>query len=190
MMLRGPFLVLLAFGALLLPGGTAAQPTDLAGVWVFDPAASDTLELQPSDTAQTRQNRFRVGVLGGYPPQSRSIRDPQRMRDAVDAVSRPPERINIAQDDSTVTVSFDSAQPITLYPDGRKVRRMWLDDGEVRVRVRWEGRALRIERLLETQIEVLQTVERDGATLTITTIVEGPIPRRLEVRRVYRLERD
>ena len=61
MMLRGSSLVLCAFCALLLPARTAAQPADLSGTWVFDPAASDTLELQPSDTARTRQNRFRVG---------------------------------------------------------------------------------------------------------------------------------
>jgi hypothetical protein len=173
-------------------GRAAAQAADLAGVWILDAAASDTLELEPSDTAQARSSRFRPGAggwAGGYPPRSRSIRDPERMRDAVDAVAHPAAALYIAQDDSTVTISFDGAQPITLHADGRRVERDWLTQYGVRIRTRWHDRALRIERELPSQVEIRETWTRDGATLTIETVVEGPIPRRLQLKRVYQMER-
>ena len=173
---------------LVLAASASAQSADIRGVWALDAAASDTLELAKSDTAVAARPRFRVGLggwYGGFPPKSRSIRDPRRMRDAVDAVDDPAETIVIVQDDSTVTLSFDAAPPITLFADGRKEHRTWGDHDGVKVRARWVDGALRIERELESQVEIVETYRRDGEVLTITSIVEGPILRRIELRRVY-----
>jgi hypothetical protein len=173
---------------LVLAASASAQSVDIRGVWALDAAASDTLELTKSDTAFAARPRFRLGLggwYGGFPPQSRSIRDPRRMRDAVDAVGDPAENIVILQDDSTVTISFDAAPPLTVFTDGRKEHRAWRDRDGVKVRARWDDGALRIERELESQVEIVETYRRDGDVLTITSVVEGPILRRIELRRVY-----
>jgi len=166
------------------PTDAVAQPPQLAGVWDLDLAASDTLELEPSDTTLTRRSRVRIGF--GYPPQSRSIRDPLRMRDAVDAISPRATTLYIAQDDSTITVSFDTAPPVILYPDGRKVEGYWNAHYDVRTRTRRDDDALIVERKLPNLLEIRETWTLDPATLTVRTVVDGPIPRRLEQKLVYK----
>jgi hypothetical protein len=185
-MSRTPMHLLIAFLALLPAAGAAAQdPPDLTGVWVLNEAESDTIAL-PSSDSERNHRAVRIGV-NGWPAgvQHRSISDPYRMRRAVQAVRDAPDRLFIVRTDTTATLSFDAEPPATFWTDGRDVERLWTDGEPVEVRAEWEGGALRITRELEEEIEVTDTYRLSGRRLVVRTVVEGPIPRRIELRRVY-----
>jgi hypothetical protein len=179
---------LLAAAAFAIPtaapnavGGQQSQ--DLTGVWILNVAESDTIGLPAVEAERRPSFRFRIGWSGGSP--YRSISDPARMRRAIEAVRDAPERIFIVRTDTTAILSFDAEPPITLWTDGREVDRIWLDGETVEVQAEWDGGTLRIRRELEEDLEVTDTYRLSGRRLIVRTVVEGPIPRRIELRRVY-----
>lgn len=167
-----------------VPNAAGGQPSqDLTGVWVLNVAESDTIGLPAVEAERRPSFRFRIGWSGGAP--YRSIADPARMRRAIEAVRDAPDRIFIVRTDTTAVLSFDAEPPITLWTDGREVDRIWLEGETVEVQAEWRGGTLRIRRSLEEDLEVTDTYRLSGRRLIVRTVVEGPIPRRIELRRVY-----
>jgi hypothetical protein len=175
-----------AAAIVLAPPDAAAmrQPQDLTGVWILNAAESDTIGLPVLDAERRRSIRFRIGWSAGASPY-RSISDPARMRRAVEAVRDAPDRIFLVRTDTTAVLSFDAEPPVTLWTDGREVVRVWPDGETVTVRAQWKDGTLRITRELKEDLEVTETYRLSGRRLVVRTIVEGPIPRRIELRRVY-----
>ena len=168
-----------------VPNAAVGQPPqDLMGVWILNEAESDTIALPTVEAERRPSFRFRIGWPVGGPPY-RSISDPARMRRAIEIVRDAPERIFIVRTDTTAILSFDAEPPITLWTDGRPVDRIWLDGETVEVQAKWDGGALRIRRDLEEDLQVTDTYRLSGRRLIVRTVVEGPIPRRIELRRVY-----
>jgi hypothetical protein len=182
-------ILIAALSAAFLAAPAGAQsPGDLSGVWELDAAASDTIALPSIDSSRDRRGGVRIGIGGrsGRIPPNRSIQDPERQRQAIEAVRVAPARVFVVRGEGAVTISFDAHPPITLDTDGRSVDRFWTDHEEVEVRARWKDGALLIERELGSGLEIADTYSLDGEDrLTVHTIVEGPIPRRIELRRVY-----
>jgi hypothetical protein len=173
-----------ALAALLSIHAAAAQgQADLTGVWVLSQAESDTIGLPAVESERSRSSiRLRIGWPNGP---YRSIADPGRMRRAIEAVRDAPDRIFLARTDTTVAISFDAEPPMTFWTDDRVVERVWTGGEPVEVRAEWEGSTLRITRVLEEDIEVTDSYRLSGRRLTVRTVVEGPISRRIELRRIY-----
>lgn len=177
-------------------GSTAAQSTAsvLQGVWDLLPAESedvDSLDLEAQQKAPRPPRAVRpgaarpAGVPGGF-GFPRGF-DPQLTRDALDLLRRSPDRLALSFNHDTLTLVAGDAAPYALVTNGRKVKRPWIDGRDAEIKASLRGNELRIERKLENDLKITEQYELNEATgrLIVTTEVDGPMPRRLELRRVF-----
>jgi hypothetical protein len=196
-----PFVPLLILAATLaLPSAARAQAAlaDLAGTWALDTAASDDTKALEEEAAKPAARmpgergpvRVRVGgdprmyPGGGFGPARRF--DPALLQLAVNAVKEPAARITIAIAGDTVLIARGDSAPETFVANGRKVKRPWLE-GEAEIRAEWKDGRLRIERKLENDLKFEETWTIDAAArrVSVTTVIDGPITRKISVLRVY-----
>ena len=175
-----------------------ARLSDLAGTWALDTAASDDTKALEEEAAKPAASmpgergpvRVRVGgdpriyPGGGFGPARRF--DPALFQLAVNAVKDPAERVTIAIAGDTVLIARGDSAPETFVANRRKVKRPWLE-GEAEIRAEWKDGRLRIERKLENDLKFEETWTLDAAArrLTVKTVVDGPITRKISVLRVY-----
>jgi hypothetical protein len=168
----------------------AVQRSSLAGLWKFNVDQSD------SDLGDKVQQAFRPGAhrggfggeggRGGRPVPGSTGREP----DGTNMMSslRPVLQLLIEQDDSSVTISDAAGQMLTYRTDGRKLKEILLNGNETDITAGWKEGRLIIERKFKHSGAVKETYERDPASGKLIVLVKlsgGPMPRTLEVRRVY-----
>ena len=192
--------LLLVVSVLACPSTTAARQdaSSLEGVWVLNAAATDDLDelAAEADEAAARAAgerpsvRVRIGGGGVYPNRGFGAPrqfDPALLKLAVDAVKDPSARVSIALAGDTVLVARGDSAPEAFVVDGKTVKRSWLDDPEAEIRAEWKDGGLRIRRELENDLEFEERWAIEPATgrLIVTIEIDGPITRRIEVKRVY-----
>jgi hypothetical protein len=193
-------ILILAGSSLGVPSGARAQAAlaDLAGTWALDTAANDDTKALEEEAAKPAARmpgergpvRVRVGgdarvyPGGGFGAARRF--DPALFQLAVNAVKDAPARITIAVTGDTVLIARGDSAPETFVANGRKVKRPWLE-GEAEIRAEWKDGRLRIERKLENDLKFEETWTVDAVTrrLIVQTVVDGPITRKIELRRSY-----
>lgn len=198
--------ILIASGlAIAMPSSSRAQDarSDLAGTWQFNPEHSDDTEQLAREAGRGLPRPPgakgvlvgpREGIATGGPPigiaggfgMPRGF-DPELIRQAVAEAMVTAERLVLAFKGDTLLLSLDGTAPYVIVTNGKKLRRAWVDGSDVEIKASWKGRQLRIERKLENELKVTDTyqVDPESQRLVITTKVDGPIPRDIEVDRVY-----
>jgi hypothetical protein len=124
--LRAPVLASIAVCALAAPVvSIKAQQTDLEGVYVVDPAASDNIEA--AITRGTADMNFAIRSLA----RSRTSKTNPRY-----------ERIEVRRNATTITVKYDARPPLELPADGRSVPWVREDGATYKVSAQWSASQL------------------------------------------------
>lgn len=175
-------------------GRLAAQSAEpeVAGIWSFLPAESESVDALDAQQKSPRPPRAvrggsarPAGVPGGF-GFPRGF-DPQLTRDALEILRKTPDRLAISANGDTMVLVFGDAAPYAVITNGKKIKRPWVDGTEAEIKASFRGRVLRIERKLENELKITEEYEVDWTSghLVVTKEIDGPMPRRLELRSVY-----
>lgn len=178
-----------------------APVADLSGSWVLNPEQSDNPadQLQRGGAQGPRAGgiggrggfgggRGGRGGRGGWGGGRGGGIDREAMREVFRRIREAPARIELAQTDSTVIVTFDTQAADTLYTDGRKIKREFGEGREVEIRARWDAGGLSVERRLGDGIKLTErfVFSSEVNQLFVITRLEIRGQRReIEFRRVY-----
>lgn len=157
--------------------GVRPRHPDLSGTWI--------LNFEESEDPRAQMQRDRPpppGARPGAPPRV----NPQGMRTPMRAILQGQLAFKLVQADSTVTFAAVEGTELVCYTDGRWEEQSVEGLGDVRVRARWKGKKLVLDRELEYDLKISQTYElaSDGRQLYVKVKVSGG-PRTIEFRRVY-----
>lgn len=196
------FSILIAIGLIFgASASTAAQDARqlLAGIWSLNRAHSvdadslerDAIESLPRPPGARgvilgRTSPRPIGIAGGFGP-PRGF-DPELVREAVNEASNAAQRVVLTfKAADTLLLGRDHDAPYVLVVNGKRSKRSWIDGTQVDIKASWKNRGLRIERRLENDLEITQTfaLDQKSGRLIVTTEVDGPIPREIEVEHVY-----
>jgi hypothetical protein len=173
--------VVTAFAAAPARQHAAADTTNLAGVWSFNPSLSripedigfgmDMLRTttdpsgrgDPSGTSQTVLFR-------------ESADDAARREHLVNEVRRPPEELRITQTETTIVIVGDRGQPRTFSLDGREsMQKVGLISAAASAR--WNGPRLdvryKVEENREVHLEYSRTTDPDRLTIDVRFVERG-----------------
>jgi hypothetical protein len=176
----------------------APEDVDLAGTWVLNTEESDN-PGPPTDQVGAPGMGERGGMMpppggmGGRPggPGGRGGMggmDPEEMRQTMDVVREAARRIDLLQDDSTVTLKYDQRPPLVLHIDGRELEQQLPSDTKLKIRAGWQGRYFVVERKIDGGGTITEQYYKSSVTdqLQIITRVElGRMPQPMEFMRVY-----
>jgi len=106
---------------------------------------------------------------------------------ALAAVRRGEARITIVQTDTTIHFDYADASYFDMVPNGHKQDDVWRNVGRITSMARWTEAGLLLQRKTEDGVTVLQTFARPAGSneLTVTTVINGPVPRPVNEKRVY-----
>lgn len=191
LVLAGLGLAGFAFGT----NSAVAQEPTIVGRWTLNKDESDDpREMMREARGQGPLGRPPGGGMGGGPGGGRRPRfggpgrggNPERMGNTMQMVMRAVQQIEIARDDSTVTVTFGDRPPLQLRTNGKKQKLKLEDIGEVEFKSLWEQNELVMERKVGG-IELKQWYKPspDGTQLYVITQVKGGRFPDLLFRRVY-----
>ena len=187
----------LATAAVTPPAQKPSRP-HLAGSWELNPEKSQTQQREgiargyPGGMGRGPRGpgggSF-PGRGGGEPP---SEEFPDLSRNGGDRgmreLLRPKPHLEIAQTDSSVSITDDAGWERDLLPDGRKVREELSQGGPAEVQSEWKGEKLVSLRKLDQGAEVKETFALDKKTGELVVELEVKskrMPRPIEMRRVY-----
>lgn len=146
--------------------GVTARHPDLSGTWV--------LNFEQSEDLRSQMQRARPRV------------NPQEMQARMRAILQGQLAFRLVQADSTVSLAGVEGVQLVYRTDGRWEEVSEEGFGDVRVRARWKGKKLVLDRELEGGLKVSHTYELapDGQQLYVNVKISGG-PRDIEFRRVY-----
>ena len=187
----------LATAAVTPPGQRPSRP-QLAGSWELNPEKSRTEQREgisrgyPGGMGRGPGGpggRGFPGRGGGEPP---SEEFPDLSRNGGDRgmreLLRPKPHLEIAQTDSSVSITDDAGWERDLLPDGRKVREELSQGGPAEVQSEWKGEKLVSLRKLDQGAEVKETFALDKKTGELVVELEVKskrMPRPMAMKRVY-----
>ena len=161
-------------------GGSAATPghPDITGTWVVNLEQSD----KPGDLVQRERPQ---GAPGGREQGGGGERR-ERIQIGVAILLRSSVAFKVEETDSTLTLTGAEGITRTFHVDGQERERRIEGLGNVRVKARWRGEKLVIERNLEGGAKITEEFELapDGRQLFVKMKISGG-RRGLEFRRVY-----
>ena len=157
-------------GVMVLGARGAARP-ELSGAWIlnhelsefprevgFDPDWHDPEPVGQTGTGRSSSRGGRGGGGGGSGGGAsragsvstlfESEEDTRKIRELVNEVKAPPERLTITQTDAAVTVADAHGRARSFYPGGKESA-LELDAGPVGVTAKWENAQLVIRCLIE-----------------------------------------
>jgi hypothetical protein len=190
------------------PAAATDQRPDLSGYWTFNAAQSDIpRDMMGGDTTaggEPRGGGRRGGFggrggggggfgggRGGYGGRSggrggggMSDERRARMRQTTQLALQAPATLTIAETDSTVTLTPESAAALAVYSDGRKIKQTVDGGGDIEIKGRWQGNDFVVERKVSGGGKVTEDYLRsqDGKQLFVIVNLRG---RSIEFRRVY-----
>jgi hypothetical protein len=196
------------------PTTATGQRPDLSGQWTFNTAQSDNpRDMMGGDTTAGgephgggRRGGFGRrgggggggfgGGRGGYGGRrgggggaGGGMSDEQRarIRQTMQLAFQAPATLTIAETDSTVTLTPESATALAVYSDGRKIKQTVDGGGDIEIKGRWQGNDFVVERKVSGGGKVTEDYLRsqDGKQLFVIVNVEGVRGRAIEFRRVY-----
>lgn len=167
-------------------GGPAPELPDFSGTWV--------LNFDESEDPRAQMQRDRPpgpGVPPGARPAARPRVNPEEMQTRMRAILQGQLAFKLIQTDSTVTFAGAEGAQLVYRTDGRWEGQSVEGLGDIRVRARWKGRKLVLDREFENGLKVSQTYELapDGGQLHVKVKLSGG-PRTIEFRRVYNARAD
>jgi len=191
----------LATAAVTPPAQKPSRP-QLAGSWELNPEKSQTEQREgisrgypggmgrgPGGRGGGFPGRGRGGGGGGEPPNEEF---PDLSRNGGDRgmreLLRPKPHLEIAQTDSSVSITDDAGWGRDLLPDGRKVREELSQGGPAEVQSEWKGEKLVSVRKLDQGAEVKETFALDKKTGELVVELEAKskrLPRAVAMKRVY-----
>jgi hypothetical protein len=161
-------------------GGSAASPEypDITGTWVVNLELSD----KPGDLVE----RERPQGAPGSREQGEGGERRERMQIGIAILLQNSVAFKVEETDSSLTLTGAEGITRTFLVDGQERDRRIEGLGNVRVKARWRGDKLVIERNLEGGAKITEEFElaRDGGQLFVKMKISGG-PRSLEFRRVY-----
>ncbi len=161
-------------------GGPDATPEhpDITGTWVVNLELSD----KPGDVVERERP---PGAPGGREQPSDDERR-SRLQIGVALLLQNSVAFRVEETDSTLTLTGAEGITRTFYVDGKERERRIEGLGNVRVKARWRGDKLVIERNLEAGAKITEEFELspDGHQLFVKMRISGG-PQGLEFRRVY-----
>ena len=161
-------------------GGSAATPEhpDITGTWVVNLEQSD----KPGDLVERERPQ---GAPGGREQGGGGDRR-ERMQIGVAILLQNSVAFKVEETDSTLTLTGAEGITRTFHVDGQERERRIEGLGNVRVKARWKGEKLVIERNLEGGAKITEEFELapDGRQLFVKMKISGG-RRSLEFRRVY-----
>ncbi len=157
--------------------GVTARHPDLSGTWV--------LNFEQSEDLRSQMQRARPPGPGARPG-ARPRVNPQEMQARMRAILQGQLAFRLVQADSTVSLAGVEGVQLVYHTDGRWEEVSEEGFGDVRVRARWKGKKLVLDRELEGGLKVSHTYELapDGQQLYVNVKISGG-PRDIEFRRVY-----
>ena len=110
-----------------------------------------------------------------------------RMRQTIQLALDPPHVLTIGETDSTVTLTADSVDALTLRSDGRKLKQKVDAGGDIEIRARWQGNDLVVDRAVAGGGKVVEDYLRsqDGKQLYVIVSFTGMRGRSIQFRRIY-----
>ncbi len=176
---------------LLLPGASRlalAQDTRLTGKWVLneDESEDPRTKFQQAVSAAGRSDGSRGGRGRGRGMRGGGKRE--QMQQTMQMLMEASLRLNIVQDDSTVTIVGAEGTRLVLYPDGRKIEYPIEGVGTVETKAGWKGDKLVVERKMEGGRKVTRTYElaSEGQQMYVNVRFEGgQLQGPVDIRRVY-----
>lgn len=156
----------------------APEHPDITGTWVINLEQSD----QPGDQLARERPE---GAPGGRPGAASGERR-ERMATGLAVALQNSVAFRIEETDSTLTLTGAEGLERVFYPDGQDRQRRIEGLGYVRMKTRWKGDKLVVERELEVGVKVTEEFEmaEDGRQLFVTMKISGGA-RGVEFRRVY-----
>lgn len=158
--------------------GIAPEHPDITGTWVVNLERSD----RPGDGLEREQPR---GTPPGRRPQTGGeVRE--RFQRGFALLLQNSVAFRIEEGDSTLTITGAEGIERVIHPDGKERNRRIEGLGNVRVKARWKGEKLVVERTLETGVKITETFElvQEGRQLSITLELSGA-RQGFEFRRIY-----
>lgn len=158
-------------------GGPIPEHPDFSGTWVINLELSDRPDDQLRRRDDDRPPRDRPA--GGRP-------EPRRAGPGLGALLQSFVAFRIVDQDSTLVLAGAGGERRVVHPDGVERQSRLEGLGNVRVKTRWKGERLVVERQLDSGAKITETFElaTEGRRLLVTTRISG-IPRKIEFRRVY-----
>jgi hypothetical protein len=173
----------------------APEDVDLAGTWILNSEESDNPgpppdQQGPPDMGERGTMRPPPGGMGRRPggPGGMGGMDPEKMRQTMDIAREAARRIDLLQDDSTVTLSYDQRTPLVLHIDGRELAQQLPSDTKLKIRAGWQGSHFVVERKIDGGGTITEQYFKSPVTdqlQVITRIELGRMPRPMEFLRVY-----
>lgn len=157
-------------------GGPIPEHPDFSGTWVINLELSD----RPDDQLRRRDDdRPPRDPAGGR-------QEPRRAGPGLGALLQSFVAFRIVDQDSTLVLAGAGGEQRVVHPDGVERQSRLEGLGNVRVKSRWKGERLVVERRLDSGAKITETFElaTEGRRLYVTTRISG-IPRKIEFRRVY-----
>lgn len=139
------------------------EPPELTGFWMFNEEESDD------------------------PQQALSMPGRPAGRGGAAMAGQAGIGIRITQTDSTVILDYIGGRDLTVYPDGRTIRRETPSGGTFSMEARWKDGKLVIERRMGRGMTMVQSVylSDDGQQLYVKTTIESSRMGSVQIRRVY-----
>jgi hypothetical protein len=203
-------IVCVLYGAMVLGGRGAARP-ELSGAWIlnhelsefprevgFDPDWHDSDAGGQTGTGRSSGRGGRGGGggngagngggasrVGSVSAPFESEEDSRKIRELVNEVKAPPERLTITETDAAVTVADASGRARSFYPGGKESA-LELDAGPVGVTAKWENAQLVIRCLIEKDRELRYRYSREAGSSRLVVEVQFADHGRGEIiKRVY-----
>jgi hypothetical protein len=185
-------------GVCLLEVHSRAEGPTLAGAWTLNGELSD----QPKDMGAAGKSGDDRGGYGGSHGRGGgggggrgggfggrgggfgmggAGMDPEeaaRIRDAMRAITNPPNRLMITQTESMIVITGEDGRTTRLSPDGKKIKD---ENTKIERKTRWEGEKLVIDitglpagKMIQSwYVDRVDQVDSDHARLHITVQMEG-----------------
>lgn len=182
-----------------------ARRPDLSGQWKFNAEDSDDTrailsERVPDAQQEGRQPAGRAsggrrggggrpsGGSGGRPGGRQDAgMDPGAMRRNLEAALRAPPVLQLAQDDTTVTVVEGQGAPVSLHTDNRKTELSTATGSKIEFRAQWKNTDLVVEqKFAAAKVTMTYFLSQTTDQLFVVVKVEANrTPGAIEFRRVY-----
>lgn len=184
--------VIIAFGSAVLG---AQPPADLSGSWRYNAEASDVGGTGGGDDSGTMRpplggfgtaGRAPLGGFGSTGVMTPMTPEARKQRTAlVRELVQPPRRLTIAQDQASISFTFDDGRTVRYRTDGKTEKHQAIN-GVVETETRWKKGRLVRETHLDDGMSIEETFSLVSPRgLVVELEVLGGVGRRKPHRRVY-----